>query len=105
MITTDTSKFDAYRLYLLVGKIKNTKGEFNAELEDTSQYYKGSRYNDDYRIARLILGNIFAEVGFNQEKASAKFLELNSIEIMPYIKKAVLDAASADYHYQYEKQW
>ena len=105
MIMTDITKFDAYRLNLLIGKIKNTKSEFDSILEDTSQYLKGYRYKDDARIARIVLGNIYAEAGFSEEKAAAKFLALNSIEIMPYIKVAVLDAASADHWYTYEKQW
>ncbi len=105
MIVTDITKFDAYRFGLLVGKIKNVKADFDEILSDTSQYLKGYRYNDDNRIARIVVGNIFAEAGFNEEKAAAKFIALNSIEIMPYIKVAVLDAASADYHYTYEKQW
>ena len=105
MIVTDITKFDQYRFGLLVGKIKNVKSEFDEILADSSQYLKGYRYKDDQRIARIVVGNIFAECGFNEEKAAAKFLALNSIEIMPYIKKAVLDAASSDYHYTYEKQW
>ncbi len=105
MIVTDISKFDASRLTLLVFKIKNTKAGYDSAISDTSEYLKGSRYNDDARIARMILGDIYGEMKFDVEKAAAKFLSLNSIEIEPYIKKAVLESASADYHYTYEKQW
>jgi 6-pyruvoyl-tetrahydropterin synthase len=105
MILTDLSKFDAYMFNLLVNKIKNTKSQYDADLANEEWALKGSRYNDNERIARMVVGNIYGECGFDYEKANAKFISLNSIEIEPYIKAAVLDSASADYYYTYEKQW
>lgn len=105
MVVTDLSKFDAYRFSLLVAKIKNTKSSYDSELSDSSQYLKGYRYNDDQRIARNVVGNIFAQCSYDYEKANEKFLALNSTEIEPYIKEAVLDAAFGDHWYTYEKRW
>ena len=105
MFITDISKFDTHRLTLLVFKIQNTKAQYDDAIANTNEFLKGSRYKDDSRIARMILGDIYAESGSDHVKANAKFLSLNSIEIEPYIKKAVMDSASADYYYTYEKQW
>lgn len=105
MTIVDTTKFDAYRFSLLVAKIKNVKADFDSILADNETYLKGYRYNDNDRIARMVVGDIYGELKFDLEAAKAKFLALNSEEIMPYIKKAVLDSASADHWYTYEKQW
>lgn len=105
MILTDKSKFDAYAFNLLLHKIKNTKAQYDSDLAKEEWALKGYRYNDDERIARMVIGDIFGECGFDYEKANTKFISMNSIEIEPYIKKAVLDAASADYYYTYEKQY
>lgn len=105
MILTDKSKFDAYMLNLVIAKIKNTKHEYDADLEKEEWALKGSRYNDDERIALMVIGQIYGECGFDYTKANAKFISLSSIEIESYIKKAVLESASADYYYTYEKQW
>jgi hypothetical protein len=103
MILVDIKQFDSYRFSLLVAKIKNTKDQF--DVSDNETYFKGSRYNDNERIGRMVIGNIYGEVKFDIEAAKSKFLSLNSEEIMPYIKAAVLDSASADHWYTYEKQW
>lgn len=103
MTIVDTTKFDSYHFSLLVAKIKNTKESY--DLSDSDTYLKGSRYNDNDRIARMVVGNIYAEVKMDLEVAKAKFLSLNSVDIEPYIKQAVLDSASADHWYTYEKQW
>ena len=105
MTLVNVKEFDTYRFSLLVAKIQNTKAQFDADLEDSQTYLKGYRYKDNERIARFILSKIYDETKWDIEAAKAKFLSLNSEEIMPYIKLGVLDAASADYHYTYEKQW
>ena len=105
MVLTDISKFDKERLQLLAYKIKETKHLYDANLADTNTFLKGSRYNDDQRIARMILGNIYNECKFDYVEAAKKFLSLSSTEIEPYIKAAVLDYASCDYYYTYEKVW
>jgi hypothetical protein len=105
MILTDKSKFDAYAFNLLLHKIKNTKSQYDADIAADDMSMKGNRYNDDERIARMVIGDIYGEVGYDYVKANAKFISLNSIEIEPYIKAAVLDSASADHWYTYEKQW
>ena len=105
MTIVDTTKFDAYLFNLLVHKIKNTKAQFDADLADTDQYLKGSRYNDDQRIARMVVGNIYAECKHDLAAAQAKFISLSSVDMMPYIKDAVLDSAGADHWYTYEKVW
>lgn len=102
MTPVDLSKFDSARFYLLTFKVKDTKA--NYELNDFD-HLRGSRYNDDNRIARMVLGEIFTECNGDYAEANKKFLSLNSEEIEPYIKNAVLDSASADYYYTYEKVW
>ena len=104
MIITDVTKFEAYMFNLLLHKIKNTKSEYDSDIASDEASLKGSRYNDDARIARMVVGMIFAESGFDYTKANAKFISLNSTEMEPYIKSAVLEAASADYHYAFEKK-
>ena len=105
MIISDVTKFDTYMYTLLLHKIKNTKSEYDSQLQDTTQYLKGSRYNDDDRIARNVIGDIYAKSGFDYDKANAKFISLSSTEIESFIQKAILDVASADYHYAFEKEW
>lgn len=104
MTPVDKNKFDAYMFTLLVAKIKNTKNDYDSLLMD-GEYLKGSRYNNDERIAMMVLGDIFTECKRDYFKANEKFVSLNSVEIEPYIKEAVLDSASCDYYYTYEKQW
>lgn len=105
MILTDKSKFDAYMLSLVVAKIKNTKHEYDADLAKEEWALKGRRYNDDERIALMVIGQVYGECNFDYVQANAKFISLDSIQIKTYIKKAVLESASADYYYTYEKQW
>lgn len=105
MILTDLSKFDSYMFNLLVSKIKNTKSQYDSDLDKEESVLKGRRYSDDERIARMVVGNIYAECGFDYDKANKKLVSLSSVEIQPYIKAAILDSASADYYYTYEKQW
>lgn len=105
MTVTNITQFDAYRLNLLVAKIKNVKADYDADIADQNEFMKGRRYNDDDRIARLILGYLYTETGSDHVRANAKFLSLDSIEILPYIKKAVLESAKGDYWYEYEKQY
>lgn len=105
MVLTDLSKFDSYMFNLLLNKIKNTKSQYDADLAKEESVLKGRRYSDDERIARMVVGDIYAQCGFDYEKANEKFVSLNSNDIEPYIKAAILDSASADYYYTYEKQW
>lgn len=104
MFVIDISKFDAYRFNLLTNKVKNHKVDYDSDIADQGEFLKGYRYNDNDRIARMILGDIFFECQSDAICANAKFLSLNSTEILPYIKKAVMDSASADHYYTYEKQ-
>ena len=104
MLCVSSKEFDQQRLYLVVGKIKETKPSYDGFLE-TNEHHKGRRYNDDERIGQVLLSFIFEECGFDLEKSRSRFLSLNSQEIEPYIKKAILESASADYYYTYEKDW
>ena len=104
MVIVDISKFDQYRLYLLENKIKLDKPQYDEQIYK-EHLLKGWRYHDDKRIAKIVIGNIFEESGYDYEKAAQKFLSLNSTEIEPYIKNAVLDSAHSDYWYTYEKVW
>lgn len=104
MTITDLSKFDKQRFDLLVFKIKDTKASYDSEMK-SDEHLKGYRYNDNERIARMILGYFYSEAQCNYELANKNFLALNSTEIQSYIKKAVLESASADHWYTYEKQW
>ena len=92
-------------LSLLTAKITNTKDQYDSHIASDNMMMKGSRYNDDARIARMVIGIFYAESGYDYEKANAKFISLNSVEMEPYIKRAVLESASSDYYYTNEKQW
>lgn len=105
MTLTDITKFDQYMLVLLIAKIKNTKSQYDTLINSDNTMMMGGRYHDDRRIAHMVIGDIFTECSMDYQKANTKFISLNSIEIEPYIKKAVLDSAGADYWYLYEKQW
>jgi hypothetical protein len=106
MIILDYSKFDEHKVYLLTHRIKNTKEYI---ILDKDFMEKDYRYNDDSRIAKLVLGYIAEQTkdgyDFNLGKANDKFLSLSSIDIDPYIADAVKEAASCDYHYNREKVW
>lgn len=105
MQITDITKFDAYQVSLLIKKIENVKPDFDDALDEVYDTIKGFRYGQNGRIARLILGQLFTECDFDCIKANAKFISLNSTEIIPYIKDAVIESARADYHYAYEKKY
>jgi len=106
MLITNTSKFDQQRFYLLIHKIKQTKHLYDDTITSNEhEYLKGRRWEDDERIAAMILGDIYRECNFDYEKTNLKFLSLNSTEIEPYIKSSVLESASCDYYYTYEKDW
>lgn len=105
MVLTDISKFEPYMFNLLLHKIKNTKSQYDSAISSDGEALKGTRYNDDERIARIVVGIIFSENNFDYDKANAKFISLDSAEMEPYIKRAVLESANADYHHAYEKQY
>ena len=75
MVVVDKSHFDAYSFNLLFWKIKNTKSQYDTDLEG-SEAIKGVRYRDDDRIARMVLGYIFTECGFDPSYANKKFISL-----------------------------
>ena len=109
MIIFDYEQFDQEKVYLLIGRIKNTKSLYDNDL-NPHWSEKGRRYYDDERISRMVLGYILEKTAdkpfkFNIEKANSKFLSMDTHEIDPYIKKAVIEAAEADYYYTYEKEW
>ncbi len=105
MVLVDKDKFDKQRFYLLTHKIKQIKSQYDSAIESDDMSMKGRRYNDDDRIARMVVGDIYSECKFDIESAKKKFLALNSIEIEPYIKAAVIDSAGADHWYTYEKNY
>jgi len=101
------SKIDKQRLNLLIGRIKNIKNTF--ELIE-GVHYRDSRFEDDSRIAYMIIGDIVEETrnedgSHNYEAANSKFISMNTSEIHPYIERAVLDSAGADFYYKFEKDW
>ena len=100
----DSTVFDQNRLYLLQYKIKTIKSQYDGQLQ-SNEHFKGIRYNDNVRISHMILGDIYLECNSDVSAAKNKFLSLNSTAIQPYIEKAVLDSASADYWYENEKDW
>lgn len=104
MTITDITKFDKQRFDLLVYKIAQTKANYQS-LMKSDEHLMGYRYNDNDRIARMIIGYFYSEAGCDYVVANSNFLKLNSNEIEAYIKKAVLDSAAADYWYTYEKQY
>lgn len=109
MILVDINNFDQQRFYLLTHKVNMTKDSYlevkSGETSHKSELMYGSRTQDSDRIARMIVGDIYAECKYDLEKAKSRFLSLTSTEIEPYIKKAVLESASSDYWYSYEKEW
>lgn len=105
MILVNIDEFDKQRFYLLTHKIKNIKSQFDVDLDKQDWAMKGRRYSDDERIARMVIGDLYVDCNFDLEAAKSKFLSFNSFEIEPYIKNAVLESASADYYYTYEKDW
>ena len=105
MINVDHSKFNELNFKLLIQEIRNTKYRYDSDLSDESTYFKGSRYKDDERIARMILGFIYEECGYDALIANIKFVSMNLFEIETYIKKAVLESASCDYYYSFEKEY
>ncbi len=105
MIVVNKDKFDKQRFYLLTHKIKQIKSQYDSAIESDDMSMKGSRYNDDDRIARTVVGIIHAECDLNLDRSKLRFLAMDSVEIEPYIKQAVLESASADYYYTYEKEY
>lgn len=112
MVLVNVKEFDQHKFYLLTHKIKNTKFEvLDMPHKETQEYdhndwkMMGSRYRDDERIARMVIGDIYAANNMNLEKAKKAFLAMSSVEIEPYIKKAVNESASADYWYTFEKEY
>lgn len=98
--------FDQYRVGLVLFKINEMKDSLvSEETNHIDWIYKGIRFNDNKAILVRLLSKIHLEEKSDLEKTKAKFLSLNSEEIVPYIKWAVLDAASADYYYTFEKDW
>jgi len=116
MILVNVEEFDKERLYLLTHKIKLNKEEYieftpedrdwtGVDTDHTNMTMKGRRYNDDERIARMVVGEIYGKCNFNLEEAKKMFLALSSTEMEPIIKYCVNDAAESDYWYTYEKEW
>ena len=107
MLIFDMNNFDEQRFNLLVGRIANTKNSVKLFLGDSCE---GRRYNDNKRIARMLLGYIVEETvdqdgTRNYKAANSKFLSLDTHQIDPYIEKAVQESAGADFHYKFEKEW
>jgi len=101
-------KIDQQRYYLLQGRIGQIKDSIVPE--DTDWYLRGWRYNDNERIAYMIIGDIVKETKdqdghHNYEAANAKFISMDTHQIDVYIKKSVLESASADHWYAFEKEW
>jgi len=107
MLIFDIKKFDEQRVYLLQGRIGSIKDFLPLDPEWS---HKGSRYNDNERISRLVLGYIIEETldqdkNRNYKAANSKFLSLDTNQIDPYIHKAVQEAADADFYYTFEKEY
>lgn len=105
MIVVNKNEFDKQRFYLLTHKIKNIKSQYDSIIDADDMAVKGSRYKDDERIARMVVGIIYGECKFNLEEAKLRFLAMDSVEIESYIEEAVVESAQCDYHYTYEKEW
>lgn len=113
MIVFDYSLFDPVKMCSLIHRIKNTKHLYDEDLNpDYSE--KGRRYHDDERVARMVCGYFLEEFSqpingtqgfFNVTKANEKLKSLDSHQIDPYIKRAVVESAESDYHYNNEKEW
>jgi len=104
MMLTDLKKLDKQRFSLLVFKIKATKQNY-VQFMNENEHLQGSRFNDDNRIARMILGYFYGEAKMDYVIANQNFLLTDSQAIETYIKKAVLESASADHWYTNEKAW
>lgn len=105
-MAVNISEFDQYRVSLVLFKIEDIKNEIlENETSHSDWLHKGSRFNDNKNILVRMLSKMLMLNGEDLEKTKAQFLSLNSVEIEPYIKDAILDAASADYYYNFEKDW
>ena len=106
MVVISVTNFDQDKFYLLKHKIKETKSQYDSLLEaQPNEYLKGSRYEDNSRLANMVLGDLYQECDYSYPEANKLFLSLTSVEIEPYIRKAILESASADYYYKFEKNW
>lgn len=101
---TDLNKFDKQRFDVLVYKIKTTKQNY-VQFMNSNEHYQSTRFNDNDRIGRMILGYFYGEAKMDYTLANSNFLATDSQAIETYIKKAVLESAKADYHYNFEKEW
>jgi len=102
MIFIDNKRFDEHKQYLLAHKIKNCKDSIDI---DPSINEKGRRYYDDKGLADIVLGYIYQECSRDYSIANVDFQSMNHDQIMPYIEKAVREAAALDYYYVNEKDW
>lgn len=105
MINVQIKEFDSQRFYLLVHRIKQNKAAFYEAMENDAMTYRGTRYNNDERMAQMIVGSIYGEVDFDLEEAKRVFLSLTSSEMDCYIKAAVYESTSADFYYKFEKEY
>ncbi len=107
MLFFDVKEFDEQRVYLVQGRIGNIKESVSLD-QDWS--YKGRRYKDNERIARLLLGYLIQETldqngDRNYKAANSKLLSLDTHKTDPYIIRAVKESAGADFYYKFEKEW
>lgn len=60
-------------------------------------YHEGSRFWDDERV--------FLRIGSAINKSGIDSCEFSEEELQHLARKALLDCASADYYYTFEKEW
>ena len=106
MLVININKFNERTLSLLVDRIGQNKDSITLE----GDLYTGRRYCDNERIARMICGYIVEETydqnrTINYEAANSKLVSMDTHQIDPYIEKAVIESASCDFYYMFEKDW
>lgn len=118
MLIHDNSIFDPIRdegikrIILLKKYIGKTIGDDG--FQNKGSLLKGYRWNDNDRIfytacgmaiqhVNKEAGNVYYEK--NEEGALEYMQSLNQQELDQYYINAMLDAASCDYYYTYEKDW
>lgn len=109
MVSVDITQFDQDKLTLLKGKIDFMKENIielaDGEVDHRLMIMRGSRFDNSERIARTVVGKLYAKCKFDIELAKKMFLEISSLDIEPFIIDSVKESASADYYYNYEKDY
>ena len=94
-------------------RMRFNNGEILEKMPD-SDYYFGSRFNDDEAVALRICSSLVSESKIELRSDDADLIEgyiksfidsLNGTEMDQLIIEGLRECASADHYYKFEKQW